>query len=122
MVAWLVFDGFLKMVTKKAIPLNESDCRELGKVAHRWYPLILLYAVFGFSVFGESELRANDYVVTIGGGYEPAGNQASLEANVLFFQKLVEEHLPETSQHQVFFADGWMAPQTCRSLPLNRTW
>ncbi len=49
---------------------------------------------------------ASDYILTIGGGYEPAGNQASLEANVLFFQKIVRERFRETADHQIFFADG----------------
>ena len=31
-------------------------------------------------------LFATDYFVTIGGGYNPSGNQASLEANIIFFQ------------------------------------
>ena len=49
---------------------------------------------------------ASDYVLTIGGGYEPAGNQASLEANVLFFQQVVKEKFSSTVQNQVYFADG----------------
>ena len=49
---------------------------------------------------------ANDYVLTIGGGYEPSGNQASLEANVLFFQQVVKEKFPSSVQNHVYFADG----------------
>jgi hypothetical protein len=49
---------------------------------------------------------ANDYVLTIGGGYEPAGNQASLEANVLFFQQVVKEQFASTALNLVCFADG----------------
>ncbi len=50
--------------------------------------------------------QATDYFVTIGGGYNPAGNQASLEANVLFFQRLLKEKHPEGRVQDIFFADG----------------
>ncbi len=49
---------------------------------------------------------ATDYFLTIGGGYQPSANQASLEANVLFFQQvLTEEHRGPRTQ-ATFFADG----------------
>ena len=34
---------------------------------------------------------ARQYFLTIGGGYNPSGNQVSLEKNVLFFQRLLDE-------------------------------
>ena len=40
-------------------------------------------------VFWGSELQGKDYFITVGGGYTPQQNQASLEANVLFFQKIL---------------------------------
>lgn len=50
---------------------------------------------------------ATDHFITIAGGYKPEGNQASLEANVLFFrQVLSEEHRGDRST-ATFFADGW---------------
>jgi hypothetical protein len=49
---------------------------------------------------------ARDVFLTIGGGYAPEGNQASLENNVLFYQRLLGEHKIPASQHSVFFADG----------------
>ena len=49
---------------------------------------------------------AEDHLLTIGGGYSPAGNQASLERNVLFFQRLLEEQGMERLQHDIYFADG----------------
>ena len=52
------------------------------------------------SVFGK------DHVLTIGGGYSPAGNQISLERNVIFFEKLLAERLPEGVGHDLYFADG----------------
>ena len=36
-------------------------------------------------------VSAEDHLLTIGGGYSPSGNQASLERNVLFFQRLLKE-------------------------------
>lgn len=50
--------------------------------------------------------NAKDYIVTIGGGYEPAGNQASLEANVLFFRDIVAKKYSTPIEHMIFFADG----------------
>lgn len=49
---------------------------------------------------------ATDYFLTIGGGYNPSGNQASLEANVLFFQQILEEKHRGPRRHDVYFADG----------------
>ena len=66
----------------------------------------VLLTYYFASSFCEHRVYANDYLLTIGGGYEPAGNQASLEANVLFFQQIVNQQLPHAAQHQIFFADG----------------
>jgi hypothetical protein len=49
---------------------------------------------------------ARDYFLTIGGGYSPDGNQASLEKNVLFFQRLLKEQNFAPQLQTVFFADG----------------
>lgn len=49
---------------------------------------------------------AKDYVLTIGGGYSPMGNQISLEKNILFFQRLLAEKKPDIASHEIFFADG----------------
>lgn len=50
---------------------------------------------------------AKDYFLTLGGGYSPQGNQASLEANVLFFQDVLAEKHPSRFAHSIFFADGF---------------
>jgi hypothetical protein len=48
-----------------------------------------------------------DHFVTIGGGYDPKGNQASMEANVQFFQTLLaDRYQPGQYQHHIFFSDG----------------
>ena len=54
-----------------------------------------------------SPAQATDYFVTIGGGYNPNGNQASLEANVLFFQQVLRERHRGTRIDSIFFADGY---------------
>ncbi|MDC0278960.1 hypothetical protein OAL43_02020 [bacterium] len=53
-----------------------------------------------------SSLRADDHFLTIGGGYLPSGNQASLERNVLYFQRILEDRYEEEIPHTIFFADG----------------
>lgn len=58
------------------------------------------------SVLLPTHLLATDYFIAVGGGYEPRGNQASLEANILFFRSvLVEAHRGNRSE-TTFFADG----------------
>ena len=57
------------------------------------------------SLFGSS-LDAKDQILVIGGGYSPTGNQASLEKNVLFFQRLVEDVHSDSCRPYVLFADG----------------
>ena len=49
---------------------------------------------------------ARDYILTVGGGYSPAGNQISLERNVVFFRKLLAETYKTGVPHDLLFADG----------------
>lgn len=49
---------------------------------------------------------ADDYVLTIGGGYSPKGNQVSLEKNVLLFQRVLKAIPSEIVRNDVYFADG----------------
>jgi len=49
---------------------------------------------------------AKDHLLTIGGGFSPAGNQVSLERNVIFFEKLRAENLAAGTMHDLYFADG----------------
>jgi hypothetical protein len=51
-------------------------------------------------------LSATDYFLTIGGGYHRSGNQASLEANVVFFQQVLAEKHRGRRRHDIYFADG----------------
>lgn len=50
--------------------------------------------------------QAKDYFLTIGGGYSPAGNQVSLESNVLFLQRTLKQERPDAPPHEIYFADG----------------
>jgi len=49
---------------------------------------------------------AEDHILTIGGGYSPTGNQVSLEKNVLFFRRALEDLGLAAVHHDVFFSDG----------------
>ncbi|MEI8016835.1 MAG: hypothetical protein WCH39_01490 [Schlesneria sp.] len=65
----------------------------------------LAFALMTLAVCVQS-LCATDYFLTIGGGYNPEGNQASLEANVIFFQQVLDEKHRGMRLHDIFFADG----------------
>jgi hypothetical protein len=49
---------------------------------------------------------AKDYFLTLGGGYSRSGNQASLEKNVLYSQRVLKEAGVTAAQQGVLFADG----------------
>ncbi len=51
-------------------------------------------------------LPATDYFLTLGGGYNRSGNQASLEANVVFFQQVLADRHHGPRRHEIYFADG----------------
>lgn len=79
---------------------------------------IILFGVLLFS----GSLYAEDFYLTIGGGYRPSGNQASLEKNVLFYQRLLSVRNLGAKSHGLFFADGNSADKDLqvmdrRSLP-----
>ncbi|MEQ1828074.1 MAG: hypothetical protein ABL921_19085 [Pirellula sp.] len=64
-------------------------------------------AAFFFYFILLSPAWAKDYLLTIAGGYAPQGNQASLEANVLFYQSLVLKTHSDSPEHKIYFADGF---------------
>ena len=72
-----------------------------GSMSMRTFGLALLAA---FLLPGASS--AKDYYLTIGGGYAPSGNQASLERNVMFFQRILGEPQADEFRHDIFFSDG----------------
>ncbi len=53
-----------------------------------------------------SPVQSRDFFLTIGGGYSPSGNQASLEKNVLFFRRTLENLGVKPFSNDTFFADG----------------
>lgn len=59
-----------------------------------------------FAVAITRPIVAEDHFLVIGGGYAPSGNQASLERNVLFWQRVLAEKKIEPENQSVFFADG----------------
>jgi hypothetical protein len=65
----------------------------------------LLFVSIGW-MGGGRNLSATDYFLTIGGGYDRSGNQASLEANVVFFQQTLADKHRGARRHDIFFADG----------------
>jgi len=58
-----------------------------------------------FAIMLATPTLAKDYFLTIGGGYDPTGNQASLENNVLFLQRVLETRRPDRPRHDLYFAD-----------------
>jgi hypothetical protein len=69
--------------------------------------LSLSCAAIAFAVLSAlpSQLSARDFVLTIGGGYSPLGNQVSIERNAKFFAELIAERLPD-AKHDILFSDG----------------
>lgn len=56
-------------------------------------------------VLSTVSVQARNFVLTIGGGYSPSGNQVSLEKNVLLFNRILDDYEDQIHQHDVFFAD-----------------
>jgi hypothetical protein len=57
-------------------------------------------------VFLTCPATARDVFLTIGGGYDPSGNQISLENNAIFLQQLLHEKFGDGVHHEIYFADG----------------
>ncbi len=66
------------------------------------------FIIFAFAMAPPSAkvVHAKNYFLTIGGGYLPSGNQASLERNVLYFQRTLNDRFESDIEHDIFFADG----------------
>lgn len=69
------------------------------------------------SLCGCTQALATDYFLTLGGGYSREANQASLEANVLFFQQVLLEEHREPRVSATFFADGYNDRADLQFLP-----
>ena len=66
----------------------------------------LLLLVATACLLGARLAHATDYFITLGGGPSREENQASLEANVLFFKQVIKDKHPEAFRHDIFFAHG----------------
>lgn len=53
-----------------------------------------------------SIVHGDDFFLTIGGGYAPSSNQASLERNVLYFDRVLASRVGPPGGRVVLFADG----------------
>jgi hypothetical protein len=63
-------------------------------------------ALFCLLAFGPSAALARDVFLTIGGGHSRESNQASIERNVLFAQRVLKEQNFPAADQSVYFADG----------------
>ena len=68
--------------------------------------LVAAFALCSLTLLIPTNTNAADYFLTVGGGYSPTGNQASLERNVVFIRQILAESYPEGVRHDVYFADG----------------
>ncbi len=64
-----------------------------------------IVVLFAFAM-APSGVSAEDFFLTVAGGYAPSGNQASLEKNVLFYQRLLNEQKLDSKANDIYFADG----------------
>lgn len=77
---------------------------------HFHHPLAIVALILaGLTHTGLVDATAADFFLTIGGGYTPSGNQVSLERNVLYFQRVLDEQQFGQRPHAIFFADGMNA-------------
>src|SRR5436190_4745666 len=90
-----------------SIEFARSDwrMRHLSSLLCRRLSTTLLFFSIGW-MGGVQPLSATDFFLTIGGGYNRSGNQASLEANVVFFQQVLSDKHRGPRRHDVYFADG----------------
>lgn len=66
---------------------------------------LLTLATLVLSCLHATQVTAKDFFLTIGGGYSPSGNQASIENNVLYSQRVLGSRNSSSVNH-IFFADG----------------
>ena len=75
----------------------------------------LLLLVATAWLLGARLALATDYFITLGGGPSREENQASLEANVLFFKQVIKDKHSEPFRHDIFFAHGDDPTANCAS-------
>ena len=83
-------------------------CSSVRKAKKAMNKQLLLAVPLGLCCLTTSVI-ARDYFLTIGGGNSPAANQASLERNVLFYQRVLKKQNQHQLRHAVYFSDGLAA-------------
>ncbi len=71
-----------------------------------WYASLMTGLVSLAIATGVMPAVAKDFFVVIGGGFSPESNQASLEANLIFFQNVLTEKGLKEARQFYYFADG----------------
>lgn len=71
-----------------------------------WYASLMTGLVSLAIASGVMPAVAKDFFVVIGGGFSPESNQASLEANLIFFQNVLTEKGLKEARQFYYFADG----------------
>ena len=94
---------------------------------NRWCERVLRIGLLLVAlIWMPSATMAEDFFLTIAGGYSPTGNQASLEKNVLFYQRLLKDQKLDDRPSDIYFADGFSKDLTLQVLdrdslpPANR--
>lgn len=72
---------------------------------HAFIPPAVCFGVI-LALHIPTKVYSRDFVLTIGGGYSPQGNQVSLEKNVLLFQSVLQDPAVQLERHDIYFADG----------------
>ncbi|MGB1927625.1 MAG: hypothetical protein ACPHL6_13885, partial [Rubripirellula sp.] len=94
-LGWIRFAVF-------ANPLYSLQMCPMYQSPPRWTSLLVGICL----LLPASTSQAKNYFLTIGGGYLPSGNQASLERNVLYFQRTLKQQFDLEVPHDIYFADG----------------
>ncbi len=84
------------------VPSKLGDHFHVAKTPGRWWTALATLMV----LIPSQPTHGKDYILTLAGGYSPKGNQASLEANVLFFDRILSQVCDAEVEHTIFFADG----------------
>ena len=74
-----------------------------------YFPLMLMAGTVICCVAAPKADSHPPHFLTIGGGYSPTGNQVSLEKNVFFFKRVLNQLGLDDAPHHVLFADGQVA-------------
>ncbi len=101
-ISWKVAIRFVAMDTQ-----DEFRFSVLHEAAFsRESPMRMVCSTASVLLFLIVPVHADDFFLTIGGGYQPSSNQASLENNVLYFQRILEQGKLGFENNDIYFSDG----------------